>query len=207
MRIVSPDHTRYTYCATTPLSKGQLCDNHYRIVLQSTQKVRPTYSAHYLKGHLQQYKAYYLLDRIIFQCYLKHRGGEAFFEELDIEVRDKSITNLLVKRGLLNHEDIVVSGKFGIFFHSVYKSIFRNIIVVDGGLRKAEKELWLDIPCDSIRGRDFAFVDDSFYSGITRGKITAEIRRLGGDIKQSFVIYDGSKTKDNSVTSIYRYYD
>jgi hypothetical protein len=150
---------------------------------------------------------YDLLDRIISQCYLKHGGGEAFFEKLDSEVRNKSITDLLLKRGLLNHEDIVVSGKFGIFFYSVYKSIFRNIIVSNGGLRKAEKEVWLDIACNSIRGRNFAFVDDSFYSGITRGKITGEIRRLGGDIKQSFITYDGSRTKDDSIISLYRYYD
>jgi hypothetical protein len=159
-----------------------------------------------LEGQLEQRKTYYLLDRKISQCYIKYRGGEAFFEHLDNEVRDKSIMNLLLKQGLLNHENIVVSGKFGIFFYSVYKSIFQNIIVGDGGLRGVEKELRLELSCDFVRGRNFAFVDDSFYSGITRDKFTAEIRRLGGDIQQSFVIYDGSKAKDDSVTSLYRYY-
>ena len=58
-----------------------------------------------------------------------------------------------------------------------------------------------------IRGNDFIFVDDSYYSGTTRDIINAELNKYGGKITRTFVVYDGSKEKDDSVFSLYRYYD
>ena len=150
--------------------------------------------------------AYRLLDSIVDKCLRHHEGGEAFFDNLDKDVRDKRIVNLLLELGVSSYGDIVVSGRFGAYFYARYAPLFRNVIVVPGKLRDASTRFSLRPLHEHVRGRDFVFVDDSFYSGTTRDRIRREVRRLGGDVVQSFVVYDGSRIRDPSVLSLFRYY-
>ncbi len=55
--------------------------------------------------------------------------------------------------------------------------------------------------------RDFVLLDDSFYSGKTRGLIRDELERQGGRLVHTYVIYDGCRGRDPEVTGLYRYYD
>lgn len=145
------------------------------------------------------------LNSLVHHCLLRFNGGEGFFHNLDHRLKDRRITDLLIKK-VVGHQDILVSGQFGRFFYPIYKSLFRSIVVVDGGLRDIGKTVSLNKHCELIKGRSFTLVDDSFYSGITRDKIRFEIQRLGGRLEKSFVIYDGALLKDDAVASLFRYY-
>lgn len=153
-----------------------------------------------------------LLNRIILDCIKEHEGGEKFFDRLDEIIRNEKliVSRLmsLVNDDLLYNDGIVVSGKFGVAFSNYYNNCFcvtKELIIVEGGLRKGNKinDLsYLDMVC-----KNYIFIDDSFYSGRTRNVIKDEIERNGGSLIKTYVVYDGSKTKDSDVKSLYRYYD
>lgn len=153
-----------------------------------------------------------LLNKIVKDCLAQHEGGEKFFDYLDENIRvNMNILDLLSVKFLLGNDfdKIVVSGKFGRMFANYYMNDLytddAKIIMVNGGLRKDEPID--DLSHLNIKGKKFIFVDDSFYSGKTRNVIKAEIERLGGKLIQTYVVYDGSKEKDKTVRSLYRYYD
>jgi len=146
------------------------------------------------------------LEKLVIEILKKHPGGEEFFTQLDESLRnDYEIMENFIN--LIPEGNLVVSGKFGIVFCNVYNQIKRKkkeILLMNGGLRGgAEVE---DISYLNLAGKNFIFVDDSFYSGKTRNKINKELKKNGAKIIQTFVIYDGSKNKDSNVTSLYRYH-
>lgn len=49
--------------------------------------------------------------------------------------------------------------------------------------------------------------DDSFYSGGTKNKIEDFLKKWNSRIIRTYVIYDGSKEKQNDLKYIYRYRD
>ena len=146
-----------------------------------------------------------LLNDIVREMLETHKGGEKFFDNLDESLRNKAIIQELcdIVPWRIDTE-LIVSGTFGQFFHN-YSPLFHPIIV-RGGLRK-DPTLNLEYMRDRISGIDCVFIDDSFFLGRTRDAIKKEVERLGGRLIQTYVIYDGSKIKDNSVSSLYRYYD
>lgn len=154
-----------------------------------------------------------LLDHIVKDMLEQHTGGEEFFNHLDAEVQRPPIVEQLYKsiESIHNHYLMIVSGKFGTFFSNYladkHKLAHLCTIVVEGGLRRNNTVLDLTYMRDFIAGKRFIFLDDSFYLGRTRDTIKAEIERLGGYLCDTYVIYDGSKKKDKTVHSLYRYYD
>lgn len=147
------------------------------------------------------------LDLVVKKMLEQHKGGEKFFDHLDLAVQSQPIVDELLE--LIQEKNIIVSGKFGVFFSNYIKDQGRglNLILVSGGLRKDTTIEDLEYMKTDIRRRDFVFVDDSFYSGKTRDVVKHEIERNGGTLKTTYVIYDGSRVKDTSVKSLYRYYD
>lgn len=147
------------------------------------------------------------LDLIVKEMLKQHKGGEKFFDHLDLAVQSKPIIDKLIE--LIQEKNIIVSGKFGVFFSNYIKDqgFDLNLILVSGGLRKNTPIENLEYMRIEIRGKDFVFVDDSFYSGKTRDVVKLEIERNGGRLNQTYAIYDGSKVKDISVESLYRYYE
>lgn len=153
------------------------------------------------------------INNIVKECLEEHEGGEVFFDNLDEKIREKGIIDTLIKfvsekEMVLPYnlpQNIVVSGKFGRTFSSLYTPIL-PIIVFNGGLRKGEK---IDSILEGIdvKGERFIFIDDSFYSGKTRDVIKEELERNGATLEQTYVVYDGSLEKDENVHSLYRYYD
>ena len=158
----------------------------------------------------------YLLDMIVKQLIEEHEGGEVFFNYLDKAVQERPFTDALIslvnkvleEKNLINKSiNVVVSGKFGRYFSNYYQPVGDfNVFAVNGGLRRGE-------PIDDIFkmidviGADFIFLDDSFYSGKTRDVIEDELEKNGARLLHTFVIYDGSREKDATVHSLYRYYD
>lgn len=142
-------------------------------------------------------------ENIIEKLLVKHKEGETFFDNLDAELRhneNHDIINSLMA-GLENC-NIVVSGKFGRYLCSLYP----NLLLFNGSLRSKDG-------LAAVMGEDttksytnYIFIDDSFYSGTTRDKINNVLARKNSKIVKTLVAYDGSKHKDDTVFSLFRYH-
>lgn len=134
-------------------------------------------------------------------------GGQIFFTELDKAVKfDKEVLEELVKTAKSFDKNIltIASGEIGLAMHNLGVEI--NYLV-PGGLRHDASKINLEPFAENIKGKTFLFIDDSYFSGKTALVVKEEIERLGGIFKGSLVAYDGSKSKDENVWSLYRYYD
>jgi hypothetical protein len=149
----------------------------------------------------------------------EHPEGEEFFDALDLMIRgDMDIVYSFLQffkefcdrnGASLKSIGIVLSGKFGQLLANNYMSEFggfREVIIVNGGIRSgAPVEL-----CKShLKSISYFFLDDSFYSGITRDEIELALKEVDENacIIDTFVIYDGSKDAEKPPHSMYRYYN
>jgi hypothetical protein len=151
------------------------------------------------------------MTSIVQECLEQHEGGEVFFDNLDEMIRnDEMLINMMISEVLkVSFDFIVVSGSFGKVFHKhcckhTTKKFVEKIVCVPGGLRNGTP---VGILPSWIKGKTGIFIDDSFYLGRTRNAIIDTVKTLNAQINNTFVFYDGSKEKDNSVHSFYRYYD
>lgn len=149
------------------------------------------------------------LDSLVKDMLEEHKGGTAFFDHLDEAIqKDETIVNSFIDM-IPDDYGIIGSGKFGRFFLNYFKqqrpAEARTIITVNGGLRK--QETIDDLSYLDLQHRELIFVDDSFYSGKTRNKVQMEVERNGGLVIATYVLYDGSHEKDETVHSLYRYHD
>lgn len=134
-------------------------------------------------------------------------GGQIFFTELDKAVKfDERILWELVKTVKANFPNTftIASGEIGLAMHNYGVDID---FLVPGGLRFDPTKINLTPFKSKICGRDFLFIDDSFFSGKTLAVIQEELDKLGGNLIGAYVAYDGSKEKNENVWSLYRYYD
>jgi hypothetical protein len=146
------------------------------------------------------------LNKIVVEMIEEHEGGEVFFNNLDEAMKNKSIITSLFHMIEDYPYNIILSGKFGLYLSN--KFVFpREYFLVNGGLRKGKKIISLEPNKEGIKGNEFIFLDDSFYSGKTRNAIRTEIEKWGGTLTNTYVCYDGAKEKDETVKSLYRYYD
>ena len=157
-----------------------------------------------------------LVNEIVKEMLEKHTGGEKFFDNLDKSLQNTDIVEHFVASIVSGYEaggfdKVIVSGKFGIFLNNYLRysdqaGLPFDCIMVRGGLRHDYMDGELEYLRDAINNKRFVFVDDSFYSGHTRDAIKREVERCAGQIVSSYVVYDGSKDKDDTVYSLYRYY-
>ena len=134
-------------------------------------------------------------------------GGQIFFTELDKAVKfNKEILLQLIEAVREEYADAytIASGEIGLSMHNLGVEID---FIVPGGLRFEPAKINLEPLADRIKGNWFVFIDDSYFSGKTALVVKEEIERLGGIFIGSYVAYDGSKEKDATVNSLYRYYD
>lgn len=139
----------------------------------------------------------------------KYIGGQIFFTELDKAVKfDKQMLIELVKavdkKYCLDTIFTIASGEMALALHNFDVDVD---FIVPGGLRYDPSKINLEPWANIIREANFVFMDDSYFSGRTALVIRKEIERLGGTFLGSYVIYDGSKSKEEDVDSLYRYYD
>lgn len=134
-------------------------------------------------------------------------GGQIFFTELDKAVKfNREILLQLVGEVSKTYPNVstIASGEIGLSMHNLGVDID---FIVPGGLRFEPEKINLEPFVERIKGRNFIFIDDSYFSGKTAMVVREEIEKLGGRFLGSFVAYDGSKEKDEKVKSLYRYYD
>ena len=137
-------------------------------------------------------------------------GGQIFFTELDKAVKfDVEVLQSLHEKmkeifGKDHRLLTIASGEIGLSMHNLGISVD---FLVPGGLRHDPKKINLTPFKDQIEGCYFVFLDDSYFSGKTAMVVKEEIEKLGGIFVGTLVAYDGSKTKDKNVWSLYRYYD
>lgn len=150
------------------------------------------------------------LNEIVKECIKQHEGGEKFFDALDERIRSsKGLLHAMmtmISMSGINFSHIITSGKFGKVFKDFVSEEYPliNTISVNGSLRK-DGEITAQ-EREDLRGGAAIFVDDSFYSGKTRDKVKKYVEDCGGKMPATFVFYDGSKVKDETVHSMYRYY-
>lgn len=139
----------------------------------------------------------------------KHEGGEKFFDALDDMIRN-DIDILENFRNTIppgHDQGLLLSGQFGQVFYQTYKDQlpFRELILVNGGIRTGKVPVLgvCKLECES-----YVFADDSFYSGKTRDGIEQALKSVNPNAKivNTYVIYDGSSIKQDSVHAMYRYH-
>lgn len=134
-------------------------------------------------------------------------GGQVFFTELDNAVKfDAKILSDLTNKVMELHpySRTIASGEIGLAMHNLGVHVD---FLVPGGLRHDPSKINLAPFAGQIKGQKFVFIDDSYFSGRTALVVKEEIERLGGIFVGSLVAYDGSREKDPTVDSLYRYYD
>lgn len=146
----------------------------------------------------------------------QHEGGEEFFDALDAMVRgDMDILNTFLnfvyfEIGDTKEYSLILSGQFGNALMSIYGTNlfkdFSDVILVEGGLRSGKTPT---IFRQNFTETKFILLDDSFYSGTTKNTIERALKVVDSQAKivKTFVIYDGSKTKEYNLYSMFRYYD
>lgn len=145
-------------------------------------------------------------------------GGEKFFNALDLLIRsDYDIMKILIKciqnfygdTTCLNNAGVVLSGKFGHALYNNYRDFlnntFKEVLITNGGIRTGS-EVYLGV--NSLKCKEYIFIDDSYYSGKTKNKIEEALKEINSEAKiyETFVVYDGSKEQDPNVISLFRYY-
>lgn len=152
------------------------------------------------------------LNEIVKECLEQHVGGEKFFDALDEKCRDdfSLLTSMIDLIKNVNYDYIIVSGKFGNAFKDFcinnHQELINKLIVVNGGLRHGI-EISDYYNHYNVNDKEVIFLDDSFYLGRTRDSIKNSLEENNASLIHTYVLYDGSKIKDNKVTSFYRYYD
>jgi len=149
-----------------------------------------------------------LLDQIIVDLVAEHQGGEVFFDHLDEIIRNNVSVLDAVASMIPSGCTVILSGRFGRIFSNFIRSTILwdwEVISVNGNLRHGEAVD--DISYMEFKNKQIVFVDDSFYKGRTRDAIKAAVELNGGTLSHTYVVYDGSKDKDENVTSLYRFFE
>lgn len=154
-----------------------------------------------------------MIDKMVYECIEKHKGGEKFFDELDARIKDsEEVFDALMDMACRTHPPYhstiyIVSGKFGVEYGKwLSKKEKFEYIVLEGNLRGNE----IDNPLQykqKIRHRFCVFIDDSYFAGRTYNKVKEMVDSLNGCMMGCVVAYDGSKEYQPHVESLFRYYD
>jgi hypothetical protein len=141
----------------------------------------------------------------------KYEGGRKFFDALDDNIKNVTNSDMIIELVKpFKNEYIAGSGGFGkTLFELHKKNMFKckGIIIFNGKIATEGKKVEGYYPKDfDITGKEFVFIDDSYFSGGTARAIKAYMNDKDSEMKQVAVIYDGSKKKTEFVKSFFRYY-
>lgn len=161
---------------------------------------------------------------VVKELEIRHGGGTAFFDALDERLREPYWYRALLLRYLDEYGMVqpvasgravtaergrpyfAVSGKFGEGFAgwlagSEWGRYVHPVTVFPGNLRHTVlPKLTVD-----LTGRQYVFLDDSYYRGRTYGQIARRIAEAGGGVLGPLVLYDGSP-EPAKVPSFWRYH-
>jgi len=167
------------------------------------------------------------LNNIVEDILHQEGGGEKFFDRIDDAIKDPK--NLDITLALFNkiYEkyksdfNLIVSGSYG---KKILELTNQNKIKCGGtfvlmsgsitshqnkmGLITKNKNVKIEFQDNHIgNGKEFIFVDDSYYSGTTYNLIKKFLEDKGSSIKEVYVIYDGNDKPEDNRYSLYSYYD
>jgi len=185
--------------------------------------------------HILEYNSYssspeQKLEDIVEEILNQEGGGEVFFDKLDDAIKDPKnldITLALFNKIYEKHNpykddfNLVVSGSYG---RKILELVNQNKIKCSGtfvlmagsitshqnkmGLITKNKNVKIEFQDNHIgNGKEFIFVDDSYYSGTTYKLIKKFLEDRGSTIKEVYVIYDGNDTPEDNRYTLYSYYD
>lgn len=148
-------------------------------------------------------------------CLDEYSGGESYFTELDKLIKNDSkllidfIETAIEESKIKN---VVISGEIGRIYYQLKQNrkLTQDILlcIFPGSLRFEHQEDFIPEYCESdVEGKDFIFLDDSYYSGKTAKVVHKWINDHGGRVVKNYVFYDGSYEKSDDVVSLYRYWD
>ena len=153
------------------------------------------------------------LNEKIGEILKQHPEGKDFFNTLDAMIRgDLNILSTFVRFAIGNITNpksyvLVLTGRFGIAlinnFGTYLNDLFSQVILVNGGIREGNVPAIL---AENLGSNHCIMFDDSFYSGKTRDTINSKLNELHASIEETYVVYDGSITKDRNVFSMFRYH-
>lgn len=153
------------------------------------------------------------LNEKIVDILKQHPEGKDFFNALDAMIRgDLNILSTFVDFAIGNITNpksyvLVLTGRFGIAlinnFGTYLNGLFSQVILVNGGIREGNVPTIL---AENLNSQYCIMFDDSFYSGKTRDTINSKLNELHANIVETYVVYDGSITKDRNVFSMFRYH-
>ena len=149
-----------------------------------------------------------LMAEKVEKCLKSHTGGEAYFTELDAEIKsDEEFLKSFINRIVIETKchNFVMSGEIGVVYSKLYSHDDIHLFLLPGGLRH-DKEIPYNIG-RIYEEMEFVFVDDSYYSGKTLNAVKKYMESIGAKIIANYVFYDGSRENKDNVRSIYRYYD
>jgi pyrimidine operon attenuation protein/uracil phosphoribosyltransferase len=166
------------------------------------------------------------IHNIINNITKNYPSGDIFFTKLDGEIKNPKNLNLTtelftrIKNEFGDNFNIVVSGGYGRFVMNLIEKgvldIKGTILQLSGGITshktdmdKIKKEsdpkiIWKN---NSIKNKEFIFIDDSYYSGTTEVTIKEFLENFNSTITKTFVLYDGNDKRSPNRESLYRYYD
>lgn len=127
----------------------------------------------------------------------------------DSELLIDFIETTIKESGIKN---VVISGEIGRIYYQLKQNgrLKQDIMlcILPGGLRFEHQEDFSPEYCEiEAEGKDFIFIDDSYYSGKTARVVQKWMKDHGGKVVKSYVFYDGSYEKRDDVVSLYRYWD
>lgn len=145
---------------------------------------------------------------IVDECIRRYSCGEYFFEAIDSRCRSYVVSRILLKSIPLDFLDhrVVVSGQFGRYLFGAFPEVARHGVLMPGGLRDISPRVLFKGLGPIVGNNMFVFLDDSYYSGKTSEAIGKALEANGGRLDHTFVVYDGSRKQNNSVTGLFRYH-
>lgn len=154
-----------------------------------------------------------IMREYVASCSKLYTGGEEYFNEIDAKIKgDKNLLLSYIKTAIdeTGCKNVILSGGMFDAVRNIrsYKRVDHTLYKVSGGLRNYK--YLFKCPAEfafMYQGKEFIFVDDSFYSGKTLSQVKSFIESAGGKVVATYVFYDGSREKRDDIHSLYRYYD
>lgn len=130
-------------------------------------------------------------------------SANTFFCRMDDFVK-KNPSFLELIFSMVKHEyksgvNIIVSGEFGKIFYNHLKYLFKKnqnfkLIRSYGSIRLGNSKVSLKKYKQEFKAKKTIFIDDSYCSGNTLRTIKNEVKKQGGRIDKSYIIYFNPKT-------------
>lgn len=152
------------------------------------------------------------LDDIVFGLLQKYNGGREFFKALDNAIKDFSNKDLIISLLKGNENEwICSSGGFGDKLHNLYENgdiKCKGLLIFNGKMYTKDKGITSYYPENfDMSNKKFIFIDDSLFTGKTYLKIDEFLSEFNSKIKEVLVVYDGSKSYNPIIKSLFKYYD